>query len=42
VPLMMRAMDEIAQSQYSSFLLALGVISVIMIVTLGSVQAGLI
>lgn len=42
VPLMMRAMDEIAQSQYSSFLLALGVISVIMILTLGSVQAGLI
>lgn len=42
VPLMMRAMDEIAQSQYSSFLLALGVISIIMIVTLGSVQAGLI
>lgn len=42
VPLMMRAMDEIAQSQYSSFLLALGVISVIMIITLGSVQAGLI
>lgn len=42
VPLMMRTMDEIAQSQYSSFLLALGVISVIMIVTLGSVQAGLI
>ena len=42
VPLMMRAMDEIAQSQYSSFLLALGVISVIMIITLSSVQAGLI
>ncbi len=42
VPLMMRAMDEIAQSQYSSFLLALGVISAIMIITLGSVQAGLI
>jgi len=42
VPLMMRAMDEIAQSQYSSLLLALAVISVIMIVTLGSVQAGLI
>lgn len=42
VPLMMRAMDEIAQSQYSSFLLALGVISIIMILTLGSVQAGLI
>ncbi|MDO8909844.1 MAG: MMPL family transporter [Pseudohongiella sp.] len=42
VPLMMRAMDEIAQSQYSSFLIALSVISVIMIITLGSVQAGLI
>jgi predicted RND superfamily exporter protein len=42
VALMMRAMDEIAQSQYSSFLLALGVISVIMIITLGSAQAGLI
>lgn len=42
VPLMMRAMDEIAQSQYSSFLLALAVISIIMILTLGSVQAGLI
>ena len=42
VPLMMRTMDEIAQSQYSSFLLALAVISIIMIVTLGSVQAGLI
>jgi len=42
VPLMMRAMDEIAQSQYSSFLFALAVISVIMIATLGSVQAGLI
>jgi len=42
VPVMMRAMDEIAQSQYSSLLLALAVISVIMIITLGSVQAGLI
>jgi uncharacterized protein len=42
VPLMMRAMDEIAQSQYSSLLLALAVISVIMIITLSSLQAGLI
>ena len=42
VPMMMRAMDEIAQSQYSSLLLALAVISAIMIITLGSVQAGLI
>ncbi|MGM0632867.1 MAG: efflux RND transporter permease subunit [Pseudomonadota bacterium] len=42
IPLMMRAMDEIARSQYRSFLLALLVISVIMIATLGSVQAGLI
>lgn len=42
VPLMMRAMDEIAHSQYSSLLLALAVISVIMIITLSSLQAGLI
>lgn len=42
IPLMMRAMDEIAQSQYRGFLLALAVISLIMVVTLGSVQAGLI
>ncbi len=42
IPLMMRATDEIANSQYSSFLLALAVISVIMILTLGSLQAGLI
>lgn len=42
VALMMRAMDEIAQSQYSSLLFALAVISVIMVITLGSVQAGLI
>jgi len=42
IPLMMRTMDEIAQSQYNSFLLALAVISVIMILTLGSVQAGLL
>ncbi|HLT64251.1 MAG TPA: MMPL family transporter [Pseudohongiella sp.] len=42
VALMLRAMDEIARSQYTSLLLALAVISVIMVVTLGSVQAGLI
>ncbi len=42
IPLMMRATDEIAHSQYNSLLLALGVISLIMILTLGSVQAGLI
>ncbi|MDT8428864.1 MAG: MMPL family transporter [Pseudomonadales bacterium] len=42
IPLMMRATDEIARSQYNSFLLALTVISGIMILTLGSVQAGLI
>ncbi|MCB1666163.1 MAG: MMPL family transporter [Pseudomonadales bacterium] len=42
IPLMMRATDEIAQSQYSSFLLALGVICVIMMLTLGSVQGGLL
>jgi len=42
IPLMMRTMDEMAQSQYRGFLLALAVISVIMILTLGSVQAGLV
>lgn len=42
IPLMMRATDEIAQSQYSSFLLALGVICIIMMLTLGSVQGGLL
>lgn len=42
IPVMMRAMDEIARSQYSSLLLALAVISAIMVVTLGSLQAGLI
>lgn len=42
IPLMMRTMDEIAQSQYRGFLLALAVISVIMILTLGSLQAGLV
>jgi predicted RND superfamily exporter protein len=42
IPLMMRATDEIAQSQYSSFGLALGVICVIMMLTLGSIQGGLL
>jgi len=42
IPLMMRATDEIAQSQYSSFGLALGVICVIMMLTLGSLQGGLL
>jgi predicted RND superfamily exporter protein len=48
IPLMMRATDEIAQSQYSSFALALGVICVIcvicviMMLTLGSIQGGLL
>jgi len=42
IPLMMRATDEIAQSQYSSFALALGVICMIMILTLGSIQGGLL
>lgn len=42
IPLMMRATDEIAQSQYSSFLIALAVICVIMMLTLGSVQGGLL
>ena len=42
IPLMMRATDEIAQSQYSSFLLALGVICIIMMLTLGSIQGGLL
>lgn len=39
--LLMRMTDEIARSQFSSFALALGVISVIMIITLGSIQGGL-
>ena len=39
--LLMRMTDEIAQSQFSSFSLAIGVISVIMILTLGSLQGGL-
>ena len=40
--LMMRMADEVAQSQFDSFALAIGVISVIMILTLGSIQSGLI
>lgn len=39
--MMMRMADDLARSQYSSLLLALGIISVIMIVTLGSLQGGL-
>jgi predicted RND superfamily exporter protein len=39
--LLMRMADEVANSQYSSFIFAIGVISVIMIVTLGSLQGGL-
>ncbi len=39
--LLMRMTDEIAHSQFSSFSLAIGVISVIMILTLGSLQGGL-
>lgn len=39
--LLMRMADEVARSQYNSFALALGVISLIMILTLGSIQGGL-
>ncbi len=39
--LLMRMADEVATSQFSSFTLAIIVISVIMIITLGSLQAGL-
>lgn len=42
VPLMMRAMDSIARSQYSSLMIALSVITLMMCLTLGSWQAGLI
>ncbi|WP_426991137.1 efflux RND transporter permease subunit [Methylomonas sp. CM2] len=42
VPLAMRTQAIIAHSQYDGFLLALGVISVIIFLTLGSVQAGLL
>lgn len=39
--LLMRMADEVANSQYSSFVFAIGVISIIMVVTLGSLQGGL-
>lgn len=39
--LLMRMADEVAQSQFDSFALAIGVISVIMILTLGSLKGGL-
>lgn len=39
--LLMRMMDEVAQSQFSSFTLAIIVISIIMIFTLGSLQGGM-
>ena len=39
--LMMRMMDEIATSQFNSFALAICIISIIMILTLGSLQGGL-
>jgi len=42
IPLYMRTQGAIANTQYSSFALALGIISVIMILTLGSLQAGLL
>jgi len=38
--LLMRMADEVANSQFNSFALAIGVISVIMILTLGSLQGG--
>ncbi len=40
--LLMRMADEVARSQFSSFTLAIVVISVIMIITLGSLQGGLL
>lgn len=42
IALMMRALDEIATTQYRSFAIALGVISIILIFTLGSLQGGMI
>ena len=39
--LLMRMADEVANSQFSSFTFAIAVISVIMIITLGSFQAGI-
>ncbi len=38
--LLMRMADEVARSQFSSFSVAIAVISVIMIITLGSLQGG--
>lgn len=40
--MMMRMADDLARSQYASLLLALGVISIIMVVTLGSLQGGML
>ncbi len=40
--LLMRMTDDIARSQFSSFVFAIGVISLIMIVTLGSLQGGIL
>ncbi len=40
--MMMRMADDLARSQYASLLLALGIISVIMVVTLGSFQGGML
>ncbi len=40
--MMMRMADDLARSQYASLLLALGIISLIMIVTLGSFQGGIL
>ena len=39
--LLMRMADEVANSQFSSFIFAIAVISVIMIITLGSFQGGI-
>ena len=39
--LLMRMADEVARSQFSSFTMAIGVISLIMIITLGSLQGGI-
>ena len=41
IALLMRMTDEVANSQFSSFTLAIGIISLIMILTLGSFQGGL-
>ncbi|HCH23047.1 MAG TPA: hypothetical protein DE179_01955, partial [Oceanospirillaceae bacterium] len=40
--LMMRLMDDLSRSQFQSLALAIGIISVLMVLTLGSVQAGLL